>query len=231
VATVTHRLSETLTTGTGPYTSPAFTPGAGELLVVFVVVSDSVAATAALTSSVAGFTYSQITRATYRTSLDSIYVYVSDWFAAAVSQTVTWTSADAATGHIFAGAGVAGMFRQGVNAVRQSAVTNNGAAAGTPATTFPGVALTGNACLGCVGNNSSPAAMTPPASFTEGVADVGYSTPATGGEYAFRNSGHTSATITWGGTSATTFGAASIELDTTAAPIPPEVMSAPRLSS
>jgi hypothetical protein len=44
--------------------------------------------------------------------------------------------------------------------------------------------------------------------------DVGYSTPTTALESAYLASGHTSATVTWGGTSGTAYRAAVVELDT-----------------
>jgi hypothetical protein len=75
-----------------------------------------------------------------------------------------------------------------------------------------------------VGNSSSPAGIAKPTSWTEQV-DVGYATPSTGLEYASRNSGFTGTTITWASTSATVWGAISVELDTSAAPTPSNTLS------
>jgi hypothetical protein len=147
-------------------------------------------------------------------SADRIYVFVADALAAASSQTVTFNcSQDNATGAVIQVCSVAGMTRTGQGAVRQTASTPNATAGGTPAATFSAAALTGNPTLGIVSNGASPAALTPPTNWTEGN-DTGYSTPPTGAEYVFRDSGFTGTTITWGGTSATAYGVGIIELDT-----------------
>lgn len=73
-------------------------------------------------------------------------------------------------------------------------------------------ALTANLCIGAIWNGGNPATMTAPASWSESV-DLGYLTPQTGLETAFRNSGETGSTITWGSTTATAGASMVIELD------------------
>jgi hypothetical protein len=102
----------------------------------------------------------------------------------------------------------------GAGAVRSSGGQSAGGAGTTPAPVLNLTPLTANLIIGSVANGTNPAALTPRASYTEApTPDVGYATPTTGLEVMFRNSGETSATITWGGTSATAFASVAIELD------------------
>jgi hypothetical protein len=214
MATVVHEVTTPVTTNATSYVSGSFTPAAGDLLVVFVR-AGATADAGAVTSS-AGLTFTKVDHATFRTSLDRIYCFVSNQAAAASAQTVTFACAgDAADGSVIFVASVTGMTRYGLSAVRQSAKQENQAAAGTPAPAFASAALTGNPTLGCVGNSTNPAGLTAPTSWTE-LADSGYATPTSGAEYIHRNSGFTGTTITWGSTSATAFGSLIIELDTSA---------------
>jgi hypothetical protein len=117
---------------------------------------------------------------------------------------------------------ISGMSICGLGAVRGAGGQSAGGAGATPApvllrrvgTVFSGTqaALTANLCLGAVANGSNPAGMTQPASWSESI-DLGYTVPTTGLETAFRNSGETGSTITWGSTSATAFASMVIELD------------------
>lgn len=217
MAACTHAIG-TADTGATPNTSGAFTPAVGDLLIAFVVASDTSQATATLTSSIGGFTFTQFLRATYRTSLDSIYGFVANALvSSATSQTVAFdTASDAATGTVIFVCRVSGMTKTGLTAIRQSAKQDNQASAGTPAPAFSVAALTGNPCLGAIGNSSAVPNFTAPSGWTEGN-ETGYSTPNTGGEYVFRNSGFTGTTVTWGSASASTFGSMIVELDATAA--------------
>lgn len=205
-------------TGVTPNTSNAFTPTAGALLIVFVEASDTVQATATLSNS-AGTTFTQFNAAFFSASAWRAYAFVADSPAIASSQTVTFnTASDAATGttiHVYEVTGVA---RWGTSAIRQSAITENGSIGGTPSVTFASSCLTGNPTLGCVANKSTPAGITPNASWTEPAnGDLGYSTPGAGQAVCHRDSGFTGTGITWGGTSATSFAVIMAEIDTTTA--------------
>jgi hypothetical protein len=117
---------------------------------------------------------------------------------------------------------ISGMSITGVGAVRGCGGQSAGGAGATPApillrrvgTTFSGTqaALTANLCIGAVCGGTATPAVTQPASWTESL-DLSYSGPATGLETAFRNSGETGSTITWGSTIATAFASMVIELD------------------
>jgi hypothetical protein len=222
MATCTHEAVLAITNA-GPQSTPSFTPAANDLLVVFAFASGTVDANPTLVDSLGAITFTKITSAisAVGSTGGTVYLFIADQLAAASARTLAFnTPNDVNTGCIVFVCAVAGMTRLGAAAVRQSAIQNTGTAATTPAPAFSASALTGNPCLGCVVNLSNAAGMTPPASWTEGVADVGFNTPVSGGEYIFRNSGFTGTTVTWGSTSATTFGAIIVELDTSAAPLP-----------
>jgi hypothetical protein len=206
------RHTATSTVDATSYTGPTFTPAVGDLLVVTVVASDTVAA-GSLSSS-EGYTFDKITSAVYASGANTIYLFVATGLVtAAVSQSVTFDcTGDAATGRFIAVHRVTGMVRAGAAAVRQTAKVENQAAAGTPEVTFSTAALTTNLILGVVGNSSNPAGMTPPSTWTA-RGDNGYDTPTTGVGAASKDNGFTSTAVTWGGASATVFGALAVELD------------------
>ena len=109
---------------------------------------------------------------------------------------------------------VAGMLRPGVEGIRQVAWQGLKNAA-TPAPVFASAPLTENMIIGFMVSGDNPAAVTERANFTE-RQDTGYNVPAYGMESMTRNSGETSATQTWGGTTVSQFGAVVVELDASA---------------
>lgn len=219
MATVTHRQVLASSTNASTYTTTSFTPPSGELLVSFVVASGTTTTPGVMQDSTGGNWVSSRIESK-NSSADKLYLFVRDIVTNGSAMTVTFDcTGDAATGAVVFIAGVSGMSRFGSSAVKQTGGQTNQAAAGTPAPTFGAACDTNNPTLGFVGNASNPAGMTPPTSWTEDASgDTGYNTPATGGEYVFRNSGFTGTTITWGGTSATAFGSIIVELDASAVP-------------
>lgn len=215
-ATTTLGVTTASSTDANTYATGAFTPAAGNLLVAIVHASDTVAA-GQFTDSMAG-SWAKISSVVNRTSLDTTYIFVSNTRYNAVSMTGTFDcTGDTATGAIITIVRVSGMTRTGADAVLQFASIANQAAAGTPAITFGASVLTGNATIVGVGNSTNAAGITPPASWSETpCSDTGYATPTTGMECATRDSGFTGTTVTWGGTSASAFGAIGVELNTTA---------------
>jgi hypothetical protein len=217
MATVTHRITTASTTNTTSYASGAFTPAAGELLVVFVVATGTLADDTILQSS-QSLGFNQVFHNNKSAAADSIYCFTATKFATAVSQTVTFTcNSDAATGAVIFVAGVSGMTRVGHPAIAQYVGIDSQAASATPVFTFGGNVSTGNPTLGIIANVRNPAAMTPPTGWTE-QADTGFLTPTLGAEYVSRDSGYTGNTMTWGNTTGGAWGGMCIELDTTAAP-------------
>jgi ABC-type transporter Mla subunit MlaD len=197
-------------------TTAAFTPAANELLLVYVIASGA-SADGTVTDNQSG-TYTNVASALARASADRLSVHVRNSLTTNVSHQVTWTRSGSNTGVCVAVHRVSGMTRTGSSAVRQFKVASNQAAAGTPATTFDTAAITTNATVAFVGNGTNPGGVTPPTSWT-GSHNDGYNTPSTGIRTAYRNSGFTGTTITWGGTSASAFGVIAIELDNTPPPV------------
>jgi hypothetical protein len=215
MAAVTSRISTASTTNAATYASGSFTPAASELLVVFVVCTGDSAGVGTLSDS-QGLNWTRVTVANKNSSADKLYCFVANKKAANSSMTVTFaTNNGSASGAVIQALGVSSMNRVGLGAVRQSSIANN-VAAGTPAATFGAAALTGNPVFSFVANQTSPALTTghPPTSFTQGT-DTGYSTPTTGAIAAWIASGFTGTTVTWGTSSATSYGSIVLELDTT----------------
>jgi hypothetical protein len=212
MATVNPILITTSTTDSNNYVSGAFTPTAGDILVIFVVAPDTTTSAATLTSSIGGQTYSRITTVLKNSSADRIYAFVSDFKATAVSQTVTFDcGADAATGILIAGLKISGMELVGLAAIKQIISQNNQSGGTTPSITFPFSVLTGNPTVGVIGNGTNPASMTPPTNWAD-AQDYGISSPSAGIETVYRNSGFNQTTVTWGSTSSSPFGSILIEL-------------------
>jgi hypothetical protein len=213
----------TADTGATPNTSGSFTPAVDDLLIVFVIASGTTQATAALTSSLGGgFTFTQFAKAAYSGSANSVYGFVADQLVtSATAQTVSFdTASDGATGTVIFVYRVSGMSRVGLNAIRQSAVADNGSASTQVIIALGSVCLTGNPTLIGTGNSTSPAGLTPQTGWTEPAGgDLGYSTPTTGGWVSHRDSGFTGGTLSSNTNSASVWGAIGVELDTSAAPV------------
>lgn len=217
MATVTHGVGLAVTTNAATYTTGSFTPAVDDLLLLFAVVTGTV--DAGDVSDSLGGTWTFITNSVKAASADRAYCFIRNALSNGAALTVTMdVTGDNGTGCVIAVARISGMTRTGANASRQSAIQSN-QAAGTPAPSFPAACLTENATLGFVANATNPAGMTPPTDWTELVADTGYNTPTTGGEYVVRNSGFTGTTITWGNASASAFCDIIIELDTSVPPV------------
>lgn len=210
MAAVLHRVATPSTLNAATYASDAFTPAAGELLVVFVTASGTVAAGTMTDSQALGFT--KINSALWGASTATLYLFVADALAAASSMTVTFNcTGDNATGSVILGAGVSGMTKLGALAVRQSAKEENAADADRTVD-FAIACLTENPTLVAMANGFNPAAATEPTGWTE-LADTGYGTPNTGAEYASRDAGFTGTTVTWGSNLGGNNGKLVVELD------------------
>jgi hypothetical protein len=221
----------TFTTVAGNKTVVA-TPAAADLIVIICANTGRTTAQApAVTDNnsdgfgtTPGYTNCTALASTKATSADSMWVFVRNALIGSGTST-TFTFAPA--GGADSGGGlqvfrVSGMSIVGQGAIRGGGIQSNQAAAGTPTpvllarlgTSYVGTqaALTANCGIGAVFNATNPATMTAPASWTESQ-DVGYATPTTGLETAFRNSGITISSIAWGGTSGSAFCSVAIELD------------------
>lgn len=210
-ATLTHAVADEVTTNTTSYTSTAFTPTAGDLLVVLVSASDTTAAGSVSNSQ--GLTFTKVTSALKNGGLDTMYVFVANAACNGNSQTCTFDcTGDAATGCAMSIVRISGMSKFGSSAVRQTAKQENQAAA-TPAPAFSSAPLTTNPCIALMANLTNPATMTRPDNNWTEQRDNGFNTPTNGYEYCTRASGFTGTTITWGSASASAFGAIIVEFD------------------
>lgn len=216
-ATTAHLITRVDTGNVSSYATAAFTPAAGDLLVVFVGGAGTVAA-GTMTGD-QGFGFTQITSMLYASSVNTGYLFVSDALAAATSMSVTFDcTGDAGTGAVILVAGVAGMTKTGATAVRQF-FTESNQSISTPNPIFASAVLTENVTLGCIFNGVNPATMTEPSGWTE-LADAGHGTPSNGAEYVSRDSGFTGTQITWG--SSVAHGDIIVELDTSASGAAPQ---------
>ena len=202
----------TFDTASGTKTVTA-TPAVGDLIVIVTAHSGNTSAATPTDNNSAG-AYTRVNSSVKATSADTLGIHIRTALIAAASSTIFTHAPGASSGGGLAVFKVTGMTKTGAAAALQSAIQSNQAAAGTPATVFGAAAKTLNAIIGAVFNATNPATMTPPTSFTE-RNDSGYATPTTGLETVSRDSGHTSTTVTWGGTSASAFCSLSIELDAT----------------
>ena len=192
------------TSNTSSYAGTAGTPAAGDLLLCFVIASDTVAAG---TMTGGGWTWNKLTSFTKNGGLDTLYVFWA-FATAATSTTPTFDcTGDNATGCIIYCLRVTG---SGGTSIRQMN-TNTGSTA-NPSVTMPYAILTGNGVVGFVVNGTNSAVQfTAPTSWTEN-AETSYNTPPNGGEVASRASGETNTTITWTNANTTAWGAIVIEL-------------------
>src|SRR3972149_4166439 len=141
MANFTHAISTASTENATSYTTGAFTPAAGDLLVAIVEASNTTSVGEA--SSSTGGTFTRISG----TSFDGTNItllFVANFFASAVSQTFTWICPDdAATGTVIHIARLSGMSLYGASAVRQVG-TNADLSSETPAVILGTAVLTGN---------------------------------------------------------------------------------------
>jgi len=215
---VTH-LTSLADTGGAPNTSSSFTPTAGSLLLVLVTSANSDDLTGVTLTSSESLTFTILPQITqfHSGNWSAVYGFVSDDFASAVSQTVTFDqTTDPADGTVISVYEITGLFRTGLSAIRQAKNTTDGSNSGTtPAITFDNTCLIQNPTIAMVGNRSNPAGLTPPTGWTED-ADVGETTPDFGAEVVSRQTGFTGTTITWGATSASNWGVLAVEINTAA---------------
>lgn len=164
-----------------------------------------------------GGEYEAVVSSVKGASVDMLTIYVRTSLIPSGTTSVVLTHAPGTTtGGGFRTLRVSGVRRVGRDAIRQVAAQNNqGGGGGTPTPVFDVPPLASNPIIGAVLNATSPATLTPRASpaYTE-RGDVGYSTPTTGLEGMSIDSGETGTSIAWGGTSASAFCDAVIEIDT-----------------
>lgn len=204
------------TTGAATYNSGSFTPAVGDLLVAFVGVTGETSADWAVTDNQSG-TWTKIRRQVKNASADIFEVWVRDQLvSSAVGHTVTYSHAVGnATGGVVGVVRVSGMTNTGSAAVRSQGGQDNQATGTTPAPVLDSTPLTTNPILTAVHNGQNPGATTQRTGYTVRHS-TGYGTPTTGLRTTSLDSGETSATLTWGGTSTGAWSSIGIELDASA---------------
>ncbi len=215
-ATVTYISAATSpsTTASATYVTASFTPTAGSVQFGGCVISGTVLEPPTITNSLGG-TYTEVDSIT-RSTNDRLYAFVADQTSTASAQTVTIdVTGDNGTGG-FCIVFEADITRTGSSALKQAiAVSENTAGPSAPVVTFGANVTTTNPTFGCVVQGAQPNAVTEPTNWTE-AGDTGFDTPTVGMECAYRNSGYTGTTITWG-SSESAYAAFGIELDASAA--------------
>lgn len=203
-------LGSTFTTTAGAKSVTA-TPAVGDLILIFVEVSDDPTWSAPTDNNSSG-TYTLI-NSTFGANLVGAW-YVRDSLISSGTSTIfSLSNPGTDTGGGLAVVKVTGMSKAGSSAVRQSKLANSGSTGTAPATgTWTSAKLTTNPVVGAAINESNPAALTPTTGYSE-LLDTGYATPTAGIELQYINSGDTTNTMTWGGTSATGWRCMGVELD------------------
>jgi len=220
MATVSLLGTPTFNTTAGDKTVTA-TPAVGDLIVVVAATSGLAGGTTAVTDNQAtGGTYVQVdSDRTGFSTTGVLTVWVRNDTIRSATSTVFTAAQSGSSGGGLVVLKVTGMSIAGLSAVRRIAVAsyNTGGqstvAAGTPAPVLAATPLTANPIITAVANGTnSTTTVVQRAGYTEAF-DNGYTAPATGLEVSFRSSGETSATITYGGATASQFASFAIELD------------------
>jgi hypothetical protein len=219
MAAVTLLGTATFTTTSGTKTVTA-TPAVGDLIVI-VSAHSANTSTALPTDNNNLGKYTLINTCVKNTSADTLKMFVRNDLIRSASSTVFTIAPGTSTGGGLAVMKITGMSRCGITAaVLQSAIQSNQALGGTPAPVFGASPLTANPIIAAVFNATNPAGVTPRSAVAyTGRVDAGYITTTHGLRVASVDSGDTTATNTWGGTSATAFCSLSVELDTSATPV------------
>lgn len=164
-----------------------------------------------------GGTYSKITSALTVASADKYFAYVRDTRITnvGVAHVLTWTpgSADTGGGPLYISA--RGLVRDGLSAVRQSAVVDNGTAGATPTATFGLSINSANVLFYAVFNATNVSGITGPAGFSP-KWDIGYGTPTTGSFFSSLNNGGSGTSLAATNTSASDYCLIALELDASA---------------
>jgi len=214
-ASVTSILADTSTLNQTTYaTQSACVPVTGDwLLATFCSSGTPNPPTSTLTDS-SGQTWTRLDWFTWESTSSFMEIFVCDAAATNASRTLTFTVSTAGTGSNINVISVQGMSTYGTSSVRQrNGVDNQGAVA--MATTFASAALTGNITIDMYGKTLG-VNLTAPAGWTTVISNS-WVTPAEASGIAYRLSGFTGTTITWGSANGGTGCACAIELNTPAA--------------
>lgn len=191
----------------------------GDLLVVVAGSSGLAGGTTAVTDDNSAGTYTQVdSDRTGFSTTGVLTVWVRDALIGTTASTVVTAAQVGSSGgglHVYR---LIGMRLTGASAVRSNGGQSSGSAGTTPAPVLSQAPYSHNPILVAVAAGANAAVMNPRGAaagqpvYTEG-ADSGYNTPATGLGSAVLNSGEFATTLTFGGTTSTTFASVAIELE------------------
>lgn len=210
-ATVTLLGTATFSTTSGTKTVTA-TPAVDDLIVIVTANTGSTTTTAAPTDNNSSGTYTVVNTAVKATSADTMQIWVRDALIASATSTVFTQAPGTTSGGGLVVLKITGMTRTGASAFVRSAIQSNQAAGGTPAPVLAATPSSLNPIITAVFNATNTANVTARTNYTR-TTDLGYNNPATGLNTADIDSGETSATITWGSTSASAFCSIAVEID------------------
>lgn len=221
MAAVTH--AATLWNTTAGDKAQAATPAVGDLIVIIAASSGLAGGTTAVSdnNSDGRGTYVQVDQdRTGFSTTGVLTVWVRNAAIGSATATTFTALQNGSSGGGLSILRVSGMSIVGLSAVRRIGLAtyntggqSTGTAATTPAPVLGATPLTANVIISAVCNAATATGVVVQrATYTEDF-DNGYSTPGTGLEVNHLNSGETSATITYGGASATAFASVAIELD------------------
>lgn len=186
------------------------TPALNGLLVVCCGISGT-AVQVSVTDDQGG-SYTLIQTANRNSNVATSGLFVRDGLVrSAVAHSVLMTSPGGDSGGGLDVIEVSGMSRVGANAIRSSGRTQNIAAGAAVAVTMNQAAAS-NMVIAFVVANDNGVTVTNPTNYT--ARNTGsYTAPTTGLEVNTRDSGETTATVTWGGTTTSAASAIAVELD------------------
>lgn len=207
----------TFTTVAGVKTA-TITPALGALLVVFSANSGTIVAPAITDDR--GGTYDLVRTSVRSGSLSGGWCHIrSPLVTIAAAHVITFTPGGTDTGGGLDVLEVSDMQRYGGNAARTAGNRDNWAGGMQPTCVMDRAALTANPVLAFLHAADNVPSATLPAGYTNRQS-LGYNVPAAGMRVETRDSGETTATITWGGTETSGSATLAVELDITQFPDP-----------
>jgi hypothetical protein len=199
------------TSGTSDRTA-TITPAIGDLLIVFCFVSTNTNDTPTCSDNNGAGTYTQIDIGNVVISAVNhrLSIFIRTTLMVNTTSTVVTVATGSNTSGIVHVLAIAGMSQTGLGAFRGSGKQDNQAAA-TPAPALNQAALTVNLTIAVAA--SADTAIGVPSGWTT-AQQTTFATPTISMHTAYRNSGFTGTTITFGDASSTTFCSFALELDT-----------------
>lgn len=211
-------LGSTFDTSAGNKTVTA-TPAVGDLPVIVEGWSNGAAASSTPTDNNSDGlgTYTQIQVCDGNGGIVRAGIFIRDHLVGSASSTVFTSALPTNTGGGLAVLIVSAMTNISAAAARQSGFDDGDTSGSVPIVPYFSSlpALATNPQIGAVINGSNPAGVTAPTGFTLAL-NTGWLTPTVGIGIVTLDSGGTASSVTWGGTSATNFGAVAAEMNATA---------------